>query len=286
MTVVVSRDAVRQFVREALSSPGTTWDSSSSIENSPVTISAVVDPSAALTDPGNEKFRPQNRAELKAALSPIVDDISDDDSAEIFDAIQSAVKLKDEKEEKMKTKKASVEEAIRQSVRKMLSEMGPYRDTGMSYSGPGIGSTAKKGMEECEPCEGEGYLPDGSECKVCKGTGEVPAKAKRGYQMADVEAGMATLEDIAKEMGYAGPPGARQAIEKATKKAQFLAGMEPDDYEIMVLTAMNDYVKELQSSGELTPEDVKLLKSHPNIVSELDGFREFLQKYIKKAMKE
>lgn len=284
MKVTVSKQAVKEFIREMLSNPGVGWESGGETALAPVPVSSVVDPSAAATDPGNPKFKPQNKMELMPAISTLVSDISDDDATDFFDAVRGALKdMKDE--EDMKNGDNKVEEAIRLSIRKMLKETGPYRDTGMSYSGPMTGSAVRAGFDECETCEGEGYLPDGNECKVCKGTGEVKAKAKRGYQMADVEGGMGTFDEIAKEMGYAGPPGARQAVEKAMKKAQFVGSMDPDDLQILTLTAMSDYVDMLKKSGELTAADVQLMKDHPNIVSELDGFREFLDKYIKNAMK-
>lgn len=284
MKVTVSKQAVKEFIREMMNNPGVGWESHGDLSTAPVGVSAVVDPSAAATDPGNPKFKPRNRMELAPAVSSLIGDISDDDATHFYDALQGALKDMKEEDEDMKDNK-KVEEAIRLSVRKMLRETGPYRDTGMSYSGPMTGSAVRAGFDECETCEGEGYLPDGNECKVCKGTGEVKAKAKRGYQMADVEGGMGTFDEIAKEMGYAGPPGARQAVEKAMKKAQFVGAMDPDDLQILTLTAMNDYVDMLKKSGELTAADVQLMKDHPNIVSELDGFREFLDKYIKNAMK-
>ena len=48
---------------------------------------------------------------------------------------------------------------------------------------------------------------------------------------------------------------------------------------------MKDYIEYLKKSGELTSADVQLMQDHPNIVSGLDGFREFLDKYIKREMK-
>lgn len=282
---VVDNSAVRQFLREVLSNPEVGWDSSGSLDNSPVTVSSVIDPSAVLTNPDNPNYRPNNRVELRTTLGSFVNDVDDSDADKLFDIIRDAMNSMKEKDDNMKKEEKKVEEAIRLAVRKMLSETSPYRDTGMSYSGPMTGASSRSDMEDCETCEGSGVLPDGAMCSACKGEGEVPAKKKRGYQMADTEAGAATFDDIAKEMGYAGPPGARQAVDKAMKKAQFIGSMDPDDLQILTLNAMNDYVDMLKKSGELTASDVKLMKDHPNIVSELDGFREFLDKYIKSAMK-
>jgi hypothetical protein len=99
------------------------------------------------------------------------------------------------------------------------------------------------------------------------------------------DVGGASFKQIAQELGYASESGAKQAAEKAMAKVKFAAGMDPDQLQIVVLTAMSDYIDFLNKSGELTPADVQLMKDHPNIVSELDGFREFLDKYVKREMK-
>jgi len=101
--------------------------------------------------------------------------------------------------------------------------------------------------------------------------------------MSDVEG--ASFEEIAKTLNFS-VAGAKQAVDKALEKARFIATqMEPEDLDILALSAMNDYIKMLNKSGELTSADVQLMKDHPDIVRELDGFREFLHNYIRKARK-
>lgn len=101
--------------------------------------------------------------------------------------------------------------------------------------------------------------------------------------MSDV--GGASFEQIAKELGFS-IAGAKQAVDKALEKARFLLNdMDDEDREILTLTAMNDYIKYLTKSGELTPADIQLMKDHPDIVRELDGFREFLHNHIRRARK-
>jgi RNA processing factor Prp31 len=65
-----------------------------------------------------------------------------------------------------------------------------------------------------------------------------------------------------------------------------LKGMEQEDLDLLILIATKDYIDFLKSSGELTDADVDLMKNNPEIVSELDGFREYLSGYLKKAMKQ
>jgi hypothetical protein len=101
-----------------------------------------------------------------------------------------------------------------------------------------------------------------------------------------VDVGGASFEEIAKELDFS-VAGAKQAVDKALEKAKWLAqDIAEDDLEIMVLTTMNDYVNMLAKSGELSAADVQLMKDHPDIVRELDGFREFLATAIKRMRKQ
>lgn len=283
MKLIVSEKAVREYIREMMASPAPGWQTTGDLSVNAVEVSAVVDPSAAVTNPGNPNFVPKNRAELRSALSAMVDGISDNDAADFYAALQGAA-AETKEEEDMSKEDKKVEEAIRKTIRKMLSEAGPWRDTGMSYSGPMTDKPGvKAGFVECEACDGEGILDDGTDCKVCKGKGALPSGKRKNVMQTDV--GGASFKEIAKEMGYATESGAKQAVDKALEKAKFVAGLPPEDLQIITLTAMNDYIDFLNKSGELTSADVQLMKDHPAIVSELEGFREFLEKSLKRAMK-
>lgn len=287
MKVVVSEESIRRKIREILSTPGMGWQSTGDLGTAPVSVSSVVDPSASKTDPGNPKHVPTNRMELRAALSNMIDDISDDDAVDFYSSFKDVIDTKEEtekEEQKMRSNK-KVEEMVRRSIRRMLmSEVGPYRDTGMSYSGPMVGNPApREGMQSCETCEATGELPNGADCPECKGTGQVRASGRKNLMMTDVSG--ASFKEIATELGYASESGAKKAVELALQKARFVATMDQDDLNIIVLSAMNDYIERLNKTGELTSADVKLLKDHPNIVSELDGFREFLDGVLRKSRK-
>jgi hypothetical protein len=286
MKIVIDEKTLRACLKEAISVGGLGWQTTGDVGNvTPIEPNDVVDPSASITDPSNDSYRPSDRTELKVAVSGMIDDVSNDKIAAVYDAFRDSLeKLTDEKEEESMSNDKKVEEAIRKTIRKMLSEAGPYRDTGMSYSGPMIGSDVRSGFEECEACEGEGYTSGGKICDACKGKGALPSRSRKNKMMTDV--GGASFKEIATEMGYASESGAKQAVEKALEKAKFTATMDPNELEILVLTAMNDYIETLRKSGELTAADVQLMKDHPNIVSGLDGFREFLDKVLKKSRKE
>lgn len=113
---------------------------------------------------------------------------------------------------------------------------------------------------------------------------EAVAKKKRGYTSAQ-EAGGSTFDEIAAEFGFAGPQAAKAAVERAMLKAQFLAALPNDDREFIILSAMDDYINMLEGSGELSSDDVALLRSHPSIVQELEGFRDHMKKFVDAGMR-
>ena len=124
----------------------------------------------------------------------------------------------------------------------------------------------------------------------------------------DEEAGErkpASFEEIATELGFS-VAGAKQAVDKALLKAQWVAKLVDydnphmsDDLDIIVLSAMSDYIKKLSKAAvpsdklsdpdnddePLTSADIQLMKDHPDIVEDMPGFREFLHTQIKKAMR-
>lgn len=260
-TITVTEDAVREFVKEALYSMHlgdlTIPDPE---QEAPVNVNPVVDQSAAETDPMNTHFVPQNKPELDVAFRNLIKDVPVEKVPGIYKIVTKAIELDSDKtEEDEQMKKASqggtskIKEAIRNEIRKVLSEISPsHFDYG--FSGYEYGN------------EDDGDKPKGKKINV----------------VGDV--GGATFEEIAQELGFS-VAGAKQAVDKAILKMRFLMKMDPEEREIMILNAMNDYIKMLTRSGELTPADIQLLKDHPDMVRELDGFREFLANVIRRARK-
>jgi hypothetical protein len=253
--ITVSEKAIRELVREALEGDAV------------IDVNDVIDPSAAQTNPINAEFVPTTRPELDVAVKQLTKDIPGDRISPVFKSIKDAIKADEvqrEKDDKMKTdnKKKSVEETVRRAVRKALHEINPRFDT--SYSGMDYGSSDDDDDDDLDP------------------------KVKRTYKatalgnMADVDG--ASFEEIATELGFS-VAGAKQAVDKALEKAQFIAATDSDDMEIIVLTAMGEYIKMLAKTGELSAPDVELLKAHPAIVRELDGFRDYLHNSIRRARK-
>jgi len=282
MKIVVSEKQIRKFIRETMMNPGVGWQSTSELSDSPATVSAVVDPSASVTDPENPNFKPSNRKELQIALSTIIEDIPDDLASSTFDAVTDAIEK--EKEDKDMKNDKKVEETIRLAVRKLLSEaeLPPVKKIPMGVHGGEWMKAHEKRRKDLEKTLKTMNVDTDAEEMT---RADAPAIGRERKNVMQTDVGGASFKQIAQELGYASESGAKQAAEKAMEKVKFASGMDQDQLQIVVLTAMSDYIDFLNKSGELTPADVQLMKDHPGIVSELDGFREFLDKYIKREMK-
>ena len=280
MKLIVSKQAFREFIRETMMNPSVGWQSTSELSDSPAAVSAVVDPSAAVTDPENPNFKPSNRKELQIALLALTDDVSDDLAGDTFDVVLDAIK---KNEEDMKNDK-KVEEAIRRAIRKMLSEaeLPPVKKLPMGVHGGEWMKAHEKRRKDLEKTLTSMNVDTDAE-EMMRADAPVAGRDRKNVMQTDV--GGTSFKQMAQELGYASESGAKQAVEKATAKVQFAASMDPDHLQVVVLTAMSDYIDFLNKSGELTSADVQLMKDHPNIVAELDGFREFLDKYVKREMK-
>jgi hypothetical protein len=280
--ITLSEEQVRKHIRELMANPGVGWQSTGDLSTTPASVSAVVDPSASVTDPSNPNFKPQNRKELKIALGDVVNSLSDDEAPEAYEALKDAIKDMKEDEDMKSDKK--VEEAIRLTIRKMLSEaeLPPVKKIPMGvHGGEWMKAHNKRQADLAKTLKGMKDDADAEEMERA----DAPVAGRERKNVMQTDVGGASFKQIAQELGYASESGAKQAAEKAMAKVKFAAGMDPDQLQIVVLTAMSDYIDFLNKSGELTPADVQLMKDHPNIVSELDGFREFLDKYIKREMK-
>lgn len=300
--IIVDDIALRELVGEALDG-GHLGDLTMPEDEQPVSVNAVVDPSASLTDPINAKFIPQTKPELDVAVKQLTDDIPIDRVAAVYKAISSVIEdIVDEQEnieskkEMKNTKKDDakrVEEAIRTEINKVLKQMTeapgdlppvkkiPYGTHGAEYM-----RRVEKAKSDLKKSFRSGIIDEPEE--VGDVSDDEPKK-RHAFKstalgnMADVSG--ASFQDIAKELGFS-VAGAKQAVDKALEKARWVsAELDPDELEIIVLTTMKDYIDVLNKTGKLTAGDVQLMKDHPDIVRELDGFREFLATTLKRRRK-
>lgn len=297
--LIVSKQAVREYVREIMSPPGIGmgWQSTGDLSTAPSNVSAVVDPSAAQTNPGNPNFKPRDRKELQSAISCMINDISDDGAADFYDTLQDAKKQRDKEDEKMNKDDKKVEEAVRNAVRNILKEAKPKKTPEFTATNPldvkptvypaGMhgGEWNRQNLQKQKQLQKTLSAMKDDEDAEEMTRADAPAAGRGRKNVMQTDIGGASFKEIAKELGYASESGAKQAAEKAMAKVRFASNMDADELQILSLHAMKDYVDFLKGSGELTAADVQLMLDHPGIVSELDGFREFFDKYMKRTMK-
>lgn len=279
--ITITKKAIRQYIKEVMAAPMPGWQSTGDLGTSPASISAVVDPSAAATDPGNLNFKPKNRAELKTSISLMSDDISDEDVENFYNIVKDALE-KNEDENMSNDKK--IEEIVRMTVRKLLkeAELPPVKKIPAGVHGGEYTRNLEKRKSALKGVMDKWRDDEDSE-PMTRSDDPAAGRFRKNVMMTDI--GGSSFKDIASELGYASESGAKQAAEKAMSKLQFVSGMDQDALEILSLEAMSDYIDYLNKSGELTAADVQLMKDHPVIVAELDGFREFFDKYVKRQMK-
>jgi len=193
------------------------------------------------------------------------------------------------------------EEAIRNEIRKVLIETSndPAVDAWKKYLDNDATMWPKKKEEEHESEEVTGEKEEiAQETQAEKqqnlqakktegsvGTGEVKEVDEEDDEEKRFKSNKegSSFKEIAQELNFS-VAGAKNACDKALAKAQWIAGADETDMELIVLYSLKDYIELLQQSGELTDDDVRVMLENPNLVRELDGFRDFLSKAIKREM--
>ena len=284
MKITVSKQAVKEYISEVMAAPMPGWQSTGDLSTTPATVTAVVDPSAAATDPGNSSFEPKNRVELHVAVSSMINDIPDEDAEKFYDIMKDALEKSKEEDEKM-SDNAKIEEAIRRTIRKMLkeAELPPVKKIPAGVHGGEYTRNLEKRKSKLRDVMDK-WRDDEDAAPMVRADAPAAGRERKNTMMTDV--GGSSFKEIAAELGYASESGAKQAAEKAMSKLRFASQMDQDELEILSLEAMSDYIDYLNKSGELTSADVQLMKDHPTIVAELENFRDFFDKYVKRAMRQ
>lgn len=117
-TLQVSESALRDLVREALDTRGPV---NVLAPKGPVNVDPVVAIDAAVSDPVNPSFVPQDKKELQAALPGMVKGVDKSDVPEVYRAIKDAIASSTESDD-MK-KEQTVEGIIRQNVKQIVNKM-------------------------------------------------------------------------------------------------------------------------------------------------------------------
>ncbi len=228
------------------------WHDSSDDFTNIVNINPVIDQSAALSDPTNPSFSPQTNAELLTALQGLIQS-SGQAPGEIFDLFKKALEHSEEKVMKQKDMHQEfLESVVRKAVRKMIREAGGMDP--LVYHGDTYTSPKGKGIA-CSACDTTGVDKNGNTCKVCKGTGYVKKDAKN-LTMTDV--GGSSLQQVADDLNMS-VAGVKRVFDHTMDKLKVAA----------------EYVKYLETSGELSDEDVEELMSNLGHLFDSPEFKEF-----------
>jgi hypothetical protein len=260
--ITVTESAIRQLINNLLEGR----DTPAVVAEPPtIPVNPALDPMVRMTgmakEPINPMFSPTDKIEFQASVKNLVHNLPDEDLPDLFYAIKDAINAEEDKKDKEKqeengdsmTLKDSRMESLRLGIRKVIQEARPE------------------------------HHMDPSDIDADEEAEELAAQKK--YEMtADV--GGSTFDEIAIAMGFANPIGAKGAVDKALKKMKFLMTLPEEERNELVLSAMDKYIKVLQKKGSLKADDVQLLKDHPEIVQELDGFREFMRNHIHKGMRD
>jgi len=186
-------------------------------------------------------------------VDPFDPDFKPRSKDELEDMIDSCIRNADIPEERMA--------AVGDNVKKVISN-----------------ASTSVGLEEAVRLAVRNALKEAANVEAQEQDDDKPKKHRKFDTATDV--GGDSFKTIAKELGFS-IAGAKSAVDRAMRKAQFLAKMDSDDLELLVLYSVKDYIDFLRGSGELEDADVQFMLDHPTEVEELDGFREFLAKRIK-----
>lgn len=308
MKYIVSEKAIRELIRETMMNPSVGWQSTTDLDDSPVSVSSVVDPSAAATDPGNENFKPSNRKELRTALSGMIDSLSDDCAEQVFDAMKAAIEKTQEEDKDMKTDK-KVEEAIRLAIRKIISEAKPrpkFKDvpvgpvtnplgiTPTRYPAGMAGGEATRKFEKMKAGMQQSLdktLRDAESAEMLRSDEPAAGRTRKNVMQTDV--GGSSFKEIAEEMGYASESGAKQAVERILSKVKYRLTIPEDELDIIVLTTLSDAIEALIGLDDVddtvdsafTPDEIEELKNNPETLASWPEFREKLDKRLTRAQK-
>jgi hypothetical protein len=283
-TVTVS--AIREMVNEIFDNKNYGTPFAPPAEESPVVVDAGVDPSAVETDPGNPNFRPQDFRELSLAITQLVKVIPDESIGPFYKKVKQVADdllvSRDGDEidgkrphntsamtagDKMKNEQKKVEEAVRRAVRKILIEMNQGGDDQNGGDEEELGPT---GPGTTVP---PGDVPP-SGGKARKGWGE---KASSSYEKKE----LTPFKDIAAATDMS-TAGAKQAVDKSWRKGRFIDHHypTPEKKQAFMSDMVKRYIVLLNDSNELSAEDMALLRQHPDMVTELEGFEDFMREEL------
>lgn len=289
-TIIVNESVLRRLVNELFD--GTAEDYALELTPEPAggaKVNAVVDPSAAETDPMNPDYRPQNATELGVAMRTLTHDLPDEQASRVYDLVKQNL---DDKKADEKVPEATEEETPDMKSTDAITGTKTGTRSGNKQAEGVVRAMIRHVLSE----EWEGYDA------VVNGEDDDDKPLK-----APIDKGEDKLAALASELGMA-VSGAKQFVHKAEMRFKFLRQELPkghpsspgprlgkdkngkdyenfNDMEVLILKAWADYIDLLKTTDDdITAADVQLMLDHPEVALELDGFRIFLQEYIEEAL--
>lgn len=249
-TTTVSKRALREAIRSM-------FDSRVVIETMGTipTKSAIKPDESTETqvDPTDSDVR--DRESFDSAVEQLTKDVPNDELLGVLDRIKVAIASSDEEKPMIarSVKAKRIEEAVRMKVRSIIKEM---------WSTPGLADMMTS--DEAE---------DETDADVKR-----EPKKRRHISVVDVE-GM-PLKDVATEID-ASVAGVRRIEMLAMQKLKFLMGtLEDEDRQELEDNAVYAYIDALGETGAITGEDVEFMRENSDMVKELEGWRNFYNKYV------
>ncbi len=258
--IITNARAIREIVQEALGSYRPMVVNEKPVDNFPVRVNALMDSedSSSPLDPNvdDPDFMPMNPNELAAACSKMARRVNPEDVMGFYNKFKKLISSTEEATNdsmpvgNVESVDPVVEESLRTAIKKMLIEAPEWQ------------------------------LDDDEE--------DEEAQSEKMFAQSF---GGKTYQEIGKELGIS-PQRAEQIASTAMDKmkGKYRPGSTGESPEVnpemsKLFTAVDDYVEFLRSSGELSDEEVKILKDNPDMIWDLEGFDQFSQEKYGKPVK-
>lgn len=110
---------------------------------------------------------------------------------------------------------------------------------------------------------------------------DASAKGSKKPRQQSLNADKENLVKIAAELGLK-VSGAQRLVDWTLAKLQWLTSAFPgNELDLLILQFANDYVEDLVETGELTPEEVQLIRDNVDMIKDSPDFLEYLNYEIK-----
>jgi hypothetical protein len=297
--VVIKETAIRELIKEAFDNVDTFIEVPEEEE-----VVVNVDPSvqsefvATDLDPVEPQFEPCDKIQFSQGIEKMLEDVPSDVIPNLYKKVEDviakemnayAVSREQEGAKDVSVNKTMNIGELRNLIKKVIDEATRFSIAGHKYSDEDV-------EQEPAPSEPEEELPGyeyspiedyddeeedeeldssiNSAFEDDEDEEEEPNKGRKQRQELGVGHGWASegesLEKIAKDIGY------------STSGIKKIEGYALKKLNAIITTAVPKYIAYLNSSGELTPEDTKLLRRNPAIVADLPGFKDYLKDLMKK----